>query len=149
MIAEPPSSAGAIHETDAELTPSVAVSPVGASGTAATNTALDGDDAGPSPLEFVATTVKVYIVPLLSPATVVDVAVLVAMTPPGEEVTVYIFIEEPPSSTGADHTTLAWVSPPTALTFVGAPGPSLGTTAFEGVDVTLSPIALVANTVNV
>ena len=37
-------------------------------------TALDGDEAGPVPVALVADTVKVYVVPLVSPVTVVEVA---------------------------------------------------------------------------
>lgn len=58
-------------------------------------TAEDGEDAGPSPLAFVATTVKVYDVPGVRPETVQEVsgalgatALVEHVNPPGEDVTV-------------------------------------------------------------
>ena len=59
MIAEPPSSAGAVHETDAELTPSVAVTPVGASGTECVVVDAEAAEAELVPTMFRATTVNV------------------------------------------------------------------------------------------
>lgn len=49
---------------------------------------LDAFDAGPVPSAFVAFTVKVYAVPLVSPVTVNGVDGPVAVLLPGEEVTV-------------------------------------------------------------
>ena len=46
--------------------------------------------------------------------------------PPGEEVTVYPVIGDPPSLTGAVKLTVACAFPPVALTPVGAPGTLVG-----------------------
>jgi hypothetical protein len=54
----------------------------------ATETEFDGADAGPVPAAFVAVTVKVYAVPLVSPVTVIGLAVPLAEMPLGLEVTV-------------------------------------------------------------
>jgi hypothetical protein len=51
-------------------------------------TEFDGADAGPVPAVFVAVTVKVYAVPLVSPVTVIGLAVPLAEMPAGLEVTV-------------------------------------------------------------
>ena len=53
-----------------------------------TTTAFEGAEAGPVPDAFVAVTVKVYDTPGVSPVTVIGLAVPVAVTPPGAEVTV-------------------------------------------------------------
>ena len=57
----------------------------------------------------------------------------------------------PPSLAGIVQLTVACVLPATALTLVGAPGTTtvLGTTWFDGLDSGLSPLPLVACTVNV
>ena len=49
---------------------------------------MEGDEAGPIPAEFVAVTVNVYVVPFVSPVTVIGLPEPVAVTLPGEEVTV-------------------------------------------------------------
>ena len=76
MIALPPLLDGAVQDTVADPLPAVAVTPVGAPGTvgAVGVTALDGEEADPVPMALVADTVKVYVVPLVSPGTVADVA---------------------------------------------------------------------------
>ena len=58
-MADPPLDAGAVKATEALALPAVAVTPVGAPGTVAGTTALDGADAGPVPVPLVAVTVKV------------------------------------------------------------------------------------------
>jgi hypothetical protein len=58
VIAEP-SLNGAVHETVADLLAAVACTPVGASGTVEGTTAIEGAEAAPVPLVFVAVTVKV------------------------------------------------------------------------------------------
>jgi hypothetical protein len=82
--------AGAVQVTVACALPAVADTPVGAPGTLAGTTALEGVDAGPVPTALVAVTVNVYEVPLVSPVTVAVVLLppAVAVSPPGEEVTV-------------------------------------------------------------
>ena len=65
------------------------VTAVGAPGFVAGTTAPDGLDGKPTPTEFVAVTVKVYLVPLVSPLTVQpDAAEFVHVSPPGDDVTV-------------------------------------------------------------
>jgi hypothetical protein len=66
-------------------------------------------DAGEVPASLLAVTVNVYAVPLVSPVTVAEVSapVAVAVRPPGEAVTVYPVIAEPPLVTGAVHDTSA------------------------------------------
>jgi len=59
------------------------------------------------PTEFVAVTVKVYAVPLVRPVTVSEVAVVVAVTPAGDEMTVYSVTALPSSEAGAVHETVA------------------------------------------
>ena len=108
MIGEPPSLAGAVHDSAADAFPGTAVTPVGAPGTAAGVTAALGDEGGEVPAALVAVTVNVYAVPLTRPVTVAVVAPVVeAVRPPGAAVTVYPVIGEPPLLTGAVHDTTA------------------------------------------
>ena len=88
MIAAPPSESGAFQLTEACPAPAIAVTFVGASGTVAGVTELDGVDDALAPTELIAVTVNVYEVPLVRPATDVEVAVVVAVMPPGLDVTV-------------------------------------------------------------
>ena len=88
MIAAPPSEAGAVQLTVACALPPIPVTPVGAPGSVAGVTALDTDEVELVPAEFVATTVNVYEVPLVSPVTVVLVAGMVAVKLSGFHVTV-------------------------------------------------------------
>jgi hypothetical protein len=74
MIWLPPSDDGAVQLTVACAFPAVALTLVGAPGTAAGVTAVDGFDARPVPIELVAVTVNVYAVPFVSPVTVAFVA---------------------------------------------------------------------------
>src|SRR5581483_256046 len=102
-------------------------------------TALLGVESGPLPLEFVANTTKTYVVPLVRPLTVVDVAgagtVAASVHDAGGDVghffTPYDVIDAPPSLLGAVHETVADALPAVAVTPVGAPGTSApGVTAF-------------------
>jgi hypothetical protein len=68
---------------------------------------FDCADAAPSPSAFVADTLNVYAARLDNPVTVVLVAVVVAVMPPGSDVTVYRSIAEPPSDAGVIHDTVA------------------------------------------
>jgi hypothetical protein len=75
---------------------------------------------------------------------------VVQVSAPGELVTVYEVIPEPPLLLGAVHDTVADASPPTADTPVGAPGTvATGVTDAEALDATLLPALLRAVTVNV
>jgi len=58
-------------------------------------------------------------------------------------------IEEPPSSLGAVHDTVALALPSTAETLVGAPGTSTGVTELDAADDGELPTEFVATTVNV
>jgi len=83
----------------------------------------EASDAGPSPLEFVATAVNVYGVPAVSPSTVHDVVTLVHVKPSGDDVTVYPVIADVPVCDGAPHTTSTSVgATAVAPEIVGAPG---------------------------
>ena len=76
MIGLPPSD-GAVQVTVADASPAVALTFVGAAGTvggAVGVTEFEDADAGPVPTAFVADTLNVYAVPLLSPLTVAVVA---------------------------------------------------------------------------
>ena len=71
-----PSAAGAVHVTRADCDAGWAATPVGAAGTTALAgvTGLDCGDTGPPPFGLSAWTVKRYVVPVVSPVTVVVVA---------------------------------------------------------------------------
>jgi hypothetical protein len=114
-------------------------------------TALDGWDALLVPTAFVAVTVKVYQTPLESPVTVADVAdpPAVAVTPPGDEVTVKPVSALPPLFAGAVQLTVADFWPGCAVTPVGGFGTPSTTTLLEAWDAGPSPTAFVATTVNV
>jgi hypothetical protein len=90
-MAEPPLLVGADHDTTALVFPAVAVTVAGGPATVAGVTATDAGDGGEPPTAFVATTRNVYGVPLVSPDTVAVVVVapvVVAVRPPGDDVTV-------------------------------------------------------------
>ena len=88
MTAEPPFEAGADHDTTAEESPNTPATPEGTPGTVAGTTAPDATDAEPVPTRFVAVTVNVYDVPLVSPGTVHEVVADVHVNEPGDEITV-------------------------------------------------------------
>src|SRR5688572_2399712 len=85
-------------------------------------TAFDAELAGPVPAILVAVTVKVYDTPLVKPITTRGLVAPLDMKPPGDEVTVYDVIAEPPLLAGAEKATDAWALPAVATTPVGAPG---------------------------
>jgi hypothetical protein len=111
VTTEPPSLAGAVHDTAAFEFPAVAVTPTGGDGAVVDGdgvTAVLANDAGDVPTALVAVTVNVYAVPLDKPVTVAVVAPLVvAVRPPGAAVTVYPVIAEPPLLAGAVHDSTA------------------------------------------
>jgi len=88
----PPFEVGAIHETVTAPLPATADADTGAVGAVAAKgvTAVDGAEARPTPMAFVAVTAKVYEVPFVRPVTTIDVAVLdaFAVIEPGVDVTV-------------------------------------------------------------
>jgi hypothetical protein len=79
--------AGAVKLTVALLFPAVAVPIVGAPGTVAGVTLLEAAEAAPVPTPFVAVTVKVYAVPLVSPLTVRGLPAPLPVKLPGVDVT--------------------------------------------------------------
>ena len=87
--------------------PAVAVPIVGAPGTVAGVTLLDGLEAGPVPIALVAFTVKVYAVPFVSPVRIIGLDAPVAVMLPGLEVTVYEVIGLPPFEAGGVKLTVA------------------------------------------
>ena len=92
---------------------------------------------------------NVYDVPFVKPVTVAEVPAVVAVTLPGEEVTVYCVIDAPPSDAGAVQDTVASALPPVTDTPVGAPGTVAGVTEFDASEEGPVPIELVAVTVKV
>jgi hypothetical protein len=149
-IGRPPVAIGAFHTTNAPLAPEVAVTLVGAPGTAAGVADAEGAEAAPLPAPFVAVTVKVYLMPLVRPLTVHDVVELVQVLPPGLDVTVYSVIELPPSDAGTDHETNDCPSSfDEADTPVGAPGFMAGVAGADASDTAPVPAMVVAVTVNV
>jgi len=108
----------------------------------------DGTDA---PAALFATTVNAYVTPLVSPFTkqVEALAKAEQVAPPGEAVTVYPVIGDPPSSIGAFQETCALALPPEAVANVGASGALAGVAVTVAVDDSESPTPLVAITRNV
>ena len=113
---------------------------------------------GPVPTVFVATTVHVYVLPVVSPVTVNGESgpVCVPVTPPllDTHVVVNPVIGLPPLVSGAANETesgpvVAVVEPDTAVTFLGAAGTVGMMTVFDGADATPVPTAFVAATVQV
>ena len=85
----PPVSEGVVHDTAASPSPGVAETAVGGCGGASGVTEADVCDALLVPTMLVAVTVTVYVVPLVRPVTVHEVApVVVQLWLPGEVVTV-------------------------------------------------------------
>jgi hypothetical protein len=76
VIALSPSLADGVHSAFTELVAGRATTPVGADGTTALSgvTALEAADCGPSPVGLEAVTRNVYVVPFVSPVTVVLVS---------------------------------------------------------------------------
>jgi hypothetical protein len=84
--------------------------------------AADGLDGAPFPAEFVATTVKVYVIDGASEEIEQLVDELEQVSPPGLAMAVYPVIAAPPVDDGADHLTVAAVSAAAAATPDGGPG---------------------------
>jgi hypothetical protein len=163
VIADPPVFVGAVKLTTTPPLLPLAAMPVGAPGAIAAGvTEDDALEAVPVPTELVAVTVKVYVVPLVSPVTVIGDEGPVARRPPGEDVTVYPVIADPPVFVGAVKLTVALpLMPVVTATPIGAPGSvggvtggvtgasAAGVTAAEALDAVPVPMAFVAATVNV
>ena len=86
---------------------------------------------------------------MVRPVTVTDVPVVVAVTSPGAEVTVYSVIGLPPSEAGAVHETTAETSVGVADTSVGVSGTIAGVIGVDGSEAILVPREFVAVTVKV
>jgi hypothetical protein len=120
-IAGPPVDAGATKETVADPFPTVAVTPVGASGLPAGVIAAEVA-AAEVPVELVAVTLNVYAVPFVNGETEQEVAgaVIVQLPPVGEDVTVYEAGSPPPLP--AATVTVAPPSDPETDEIVGVTG---------------------------
>jgi len=151
VIADPPVFVGAVKLTVALPLLPVAEILVGTPGAIAAGvTADDALEAVPVPTELVATTVKVYAVPLASPVTVIGEEAPVAVKPLGEEVTVYPVIADPPVLVGAVKLTVALPLLTVAEILVGTPGAiGAGVTADDALEAVPVPTELVALTVKV
>ncbi len=154
-MVEPPLLDGGVKATTAEALPAVAVPMAGAPGTVTGTTALEARDEGPGPYELVATTVKVYVSPLVRPVTVIGPAAALAVWPPlagvvrSVAVTVYEEMAEPPLLDGGVKATTAEALPAVAVPMVGAPGIGFGTMELDAVEDGPVPTPLVAVTVKV
>jgi hypothetical protein len=150
VIAEPPSF-GAVKLTVALPLLTIAEILVGTLGAIAAGvTADDALEAVLVPTELVATTVKVYAVPLVSPVTVIGDEAPVAVRPSGEEVTVYPVITAPPLLAGAVKLTVALPLLTMAEILVGTPGAiGAGVTADDALEAVPVPTEFVAVTVKV
>ena len=160
VIAAPPLETGAVHATEAELFPPMAMTVVGAPGTVDGVAAAEAGDGGlVRGTALVAVTVNVYATPLVRPVTVhvvagvagdTDVVVQVLAGAP-EDVTVYLVTVDPPLDAGAVQDTTDWVlANEVAATLVGVLGATgAGVTEFDAVEAVLLPEPLVATTVNV
>lgn len=108
----------ALHETVALALPALADTPVGVAGAdppALGVTELDALDGALEVAPLVATTVKVYAIPFVSPTTLHDVVEVEQVIPPGLEVTTY-----PVAPETEFHETVALAFPALAITPVGA-----------------------------
>jgi hypothetical protein len=141
--------AAAVKLTTACALPAIAETEVGAPGVVVGVTAVDAIEEAPVPALFVAVTIKVYAVPLVSPVTVSGEKLPLTVKPLGAEVTVKLLIVAPPVLTGAVKFTTACALPATAETMVGAPGVVVGVTAVDPIDAAPAPALFVAVTVNV
>src|SRR5207302_817520 len=154
-MALPPFDAGAVHETEAEALPAVAVTTVGAPGTVAGGggatgvTLLEGADAALAPIALVATREAEEGAPVASPVTAADVAVTVVLPPAGLEGPALFPYTTLFRSAGAVQETEAEALPAVAVTVVGAPGTvaggggATGVTLLEAAEAALEPTELV------
>jgi len=150
VIADPPSLAGAVNATDMLVAlATVAVPIVGAPGTVNGMTPLLVELRSLLPAALVAYTVNVYPVPLLNPVIVIGEVDPVAVIPPGEDVTVYDVIADPPLLAGAVNGIVACPLPAVTVPIVGAPGIVYGVTLLLAELLMPLPIEFVAYTVNV
>ena len=86
---------------------------------------------------------------MVRPVTAQLVVAVVHENEPGDDVTVYPVIAEPPVLDGADHETVTEESPNTPDTPLGAPGTVAGTTDADAEEAEPVPALFVAVTENV
>ena len=132
---------------DVVVDPEMAETPLGADGTSEGTIAFECPDAGPVPTPFVALTEQVYVLPSVTPVTVIALAAALAtrVEPPllDVHVAVKLVMANPlpvPGVNGTRKPAPERVTVPT----VGALGTVAGMIAFEFVDCGPAPIAFVA-----
>jgi hypothetical protein len=136
VIGDPPVF-GAVKLTVADAFDGEATIFVGVEGLPTGVTAVDGREGGELPTPFLATTVKVYGVPLVRPEISQPFVgfVVTQVSPPGEEVIMYSTINDPPLSVGAVKVTVAFPGVvDVAVTAVGAIEIVAGVTAKVAVE---------------
>ena len=144
VIAEPPSEAGAVHDTVADALPATAETPVGTSGSAAVGViVVEAEESKEGPTEFIATTVNVTGVSLVKLSLAVNTLPTVTWLPT-DGVSLYPVIANPPFEAGAVQDTIAEALPATAETPVGAPGTVAGITAAEAEEFEEFPTEFIA-----
>jgi hypothetical protein len=147
-----PLSAPGVKATVTVPFPRVTPVMVGGSGTAAGTAGSDGSDAADGPTPLVAVTVQVYVLPLVSPLTVIAdaVSLLLPGAPPSsdEHEALYDVMALPLSFGGVNETTIKWL-PRAAVGWGGASGAAAGMTDADAADAGPGPIALLAVTVHV
>jgi hypothetical protein len=140
VTGDPPSLAGATHETAAELSPADAETPVGTdgavggAGAAAAVITFEGTLGRDEPTLLVATALKVYALPGVKPVQSAVKPDTTHVPSTGYDVTAYDVIVAPPSSAGGFHDTVADAAPADAVNLNGAVGK-----AGVGVTVTFWP----------
>ena len=139
---------GAAHVTAAVVSPRVAATAVGASGTPHGITAADAADAAPHPARLRARTVNCWGWPLGRLAQRIDVAVVVFVAPVDRIWTWYSMIGSPPFG-GAPQFTVIVLSPRSPTGGAGASGWRSGCSGADGELNSPSPLALTARTWNV
>ena len=85
-------------------------------------TEFDAADAGLVPKELAAATEQVYVVPPVSPTTVIGLDDPVPVNAPGLHVATYVVIADPPFAPGGAKLTTAAPFPAVALPMTGAAG---------------------------
>ena len=128
--------AGESNATTTEAFPGVTLVIVGAPGAAAGVVGSEGSSAFVVPALLVADKVQVYVLPLVSPLTVIGDAAPVLL--PGAPPSIDVHETENdcvlPLSAPAVNATVIELSPPLALVITGAPGGAAGTTAGEAAE---------------
>ena len=126
MIAEPPFEVGAAQLTLARKLSGIAFTFVGGRATVKTGVEIAEFPAGELPTAFVATTLNVYLTPLLIETNAHEVVMVVQLYLGGDEVTRYRSIEDPPFDIGCIHETLIELPCDWLEIVTGAEGTSKG-----------------------